>query len=94
MTTQLIIERLIKGGWHHTADQIDGLLEDASKHNVPYSEFLNTLLLHEIEKREASALQKRIQHAKLPFHKTIYEFDSVKKREFQYVIDSKRSVPK
>lgn len=86
MTTQLLIERLIKIGWHHTADQIDGLLEDASKHNVPYSEFLNSLLLHEIEKREASALQKRIQQAKLPFHKTIHEFDFT----FQPSISEKR----
>lgn len=52
MTTQHLIEHFIKVGWHHITDQIENLLIDASKHNMPYSEFLNILLLHEIEKEK------------------------------------------
>jgi DNA replication protein DnaC len=75
MNTELLIERLNSVGWLHTANQLDGLLEDASKNNVPYSEFLNTLLMNEIEQKEAAALEKRITKAKLPFIKTIHDFD-------------------
>ena len=49
MNAQLITERLKKVGLVYIANQLDGILEDASKHNVTYSEFLNTLLQHEIE---------------------------------------------
>lgn len=86
MSTQLLIERLEKLGWHHTANQIHGLLEDASKDNVPYSEFLDTVLLNEIEKRESLALEKRIQKARLPYQKTIHDFDF----SFQPSISEKR----
>lgn len=86
MSTQHLTERLIKVGWQHTADQIEGLLEDASKDNVPYSEFLNTILLNEIEHRESVALEKRLLKAKLPFQKTIHEFEF----DFQPSISEKR----
>ncbi|ARK32443.1 ATP-binding protein [Halalkalibacter krulwichiae] len=86
MTTQLLTERLSQVGWHQTADQIDGLLEDASRDNVPYSEFLNTILLNEIEKRDSVALEKRLLKAKLPFQKTIHDFDF----KFQPSISEKR----
>lgn len=49
MMNELLIERLKKLGWHHTAHQLDSLLEDASRDNVSYSEFLNTIVLQEIE---------------------------------------------
>ncbi|MBV7509802.1 IS21-like element helper ATPase IstB [Bacillus sp. sid0103] len=86
MITQHLTERLIKVGWHHTSDQIEGLLEDASKDNVPYSEFLNTILLNEIEFRESAALEKRVLKAKLPFKKTVHEFDF----DFQPSLSEKR----
>ncbi|WP_323368631.1 hypothetical protein [Radiobacillus deserti] len=52
MNTDLLVEHLQQIGWHYTADQIDGLLEDASKNNVPYSDFLITVLSQEIEQKE------------------------------------------
>lgn len=54
MNAQLITERLKKVGLVYIANQLDGILEDASKHNVTYSEFLNTLLQHEIEHKEGA----------------------------------------
>ena len=75
MNAQLITERLKNVGLVYIANQLDGILEDVSKHNVTYSEFLNTLLQHEIEHKEGAALETRIKKSKLPFHKTIEDFD-------------------
>ncbi|WP_226586064.1 IS21-like element helper ATPase IstB [Halobacillus litoralis] len=86
MTTNLLVERLEEIGWHYTADQIDGLLEDASKNNVPYSDFLITLLSQEIEQKEKAALDKRLKKAKLPYIKSIHDFDF----SFQPSIDERR----
>lgn len=86
MSTELLIDRLKEVGWLDTADQLEGFLEDASKNNVSYSEFLNTILLHEIEQRESIALEKRIRKAKLPFLKTIHDFDFT----FQPSLNEKR----
>lgn len=91
MNAQLITERLKKVGLVYIANQLDGILEDASKHNVTYSEFLNTLLQHEIEHKEGAALETRIKKSKLPFHKTIEDFDfsfqpSVSERRVKEVI--------
>ena len=70
-----LIERLKKLGWHHTANQLDSLLEDASKDNVSYSEFLHTIVLHETEQQDSDQLEKRMKRAKLPYTKTIHDFD-------------------
>lgn len=91
MNAQLLIERLEKVGFHHTANQLDGILEDASKNNVTYSEFLNTLLLQEIEHKERQALESRLKRSKLPFYKTIEDFDfafqpSINERRVKEVI--------
>lgn len=91
MNAQLLTERLKKVGLVYIANQLDGILEDASKHNVTYSEFLNTLLQHEIEHKEGAALESRIKKSKLPFHKTIEDFDfsfqpSVSERRVKEVI--------
>lgn len=86
MNTSLLVERLKKVGWHYTANQLDGLLEDASKNNVTYSAFLYTLLTHEIEQKESVAFQRRMVRAKLPFRKTVHEFDF----SFQPSIQEKR----
>lgn len=75
MSTQLLTERLKKVGFQHTAELLDGILEDASKHNVTYSEFLDTLLLQEIKHQEQIKLEKRMKRSKLPFVKRIEDFD-------------------
>lgn len=86
MNTNLLVERLEQIGWYHTADQIDGLLEDASKNNVPYSDFLITVLSQEIEQKEKAAFDKRVTKAKLPYIKSIHDFDF----SFQPSIDERR----
>lgn len=86
MNTDLLIERLKHVGWLYTADQLDGLLEDASKLNVSYSEFLFTLLSKEIEQKEKAEFGKRLAKSKIPFTKTIHDFDFT----FQPSIDRKR----
>lgn len=75
MNTQLLTERLHRVGFSITAQQIEAILEDASKHNVPYSEFLDTLLKQEIEVMEQKSLDRRIKKAKLPYMKRIQEFN-------------------
>nr|WP_304362726.1 ATP-binding protein [Bacillus toyonensis] len=54
------------------------------------------LLLHGIAKREASALQERIQQAKLPFHKSIHEFgftfqSSISEQQVKEVLRSRKN---
>ncbi|WP_175615890.1 IS21-like element helper ATPase IstB [Piscibacillus halophilus] len=86
MNTDLLIEHLKQLGWSYTADQLDGLLEDASKSNVPYSTFLHTLLTKELESQQQAKLEKRIKKSKIPFIKTVHDFDF----SFQTSIDEKR----
>lgn len=72
----LILEQRLKTlGWQRTALQLDELIETASANNVSYFDFLDTLVKQEWEEREATELAKRIQKAKLPYSKTIHEFD-------------------
>lgn len=68
-------EQLENLGWQTIADQLDDLLENASKNNVSYFDFLHTLVLKESEARQANLLAKRMRSAKLPYTKTIHEFD-------------------
>lgn len=68
-------ERLQQLGWNHTAHLLDDLVESASRDNVSYFEFLDTVVLREWENRQSNELQKRVKRAKLPFTKTIHEFD-------------------
>lgn len=68
-------ERLHQLGWHLTAHQLDDLVENASKHNVSYLDFFHTLVSLEWENRQSGQLAKRVNRAKLPYTKTIHDFD-------------------
>ncbi|OLN21291.1 AAA family ATPase [Domibacillus antri] len=72
---QLLEKRLNTLGWHHTASQLDDVLENASDNNVSYFEFLDMIVSKEWEKREEVSLEKRIRRAKLPYTKTVHDFD-------------------
>ncbi|WP_420976306.1 IS21-like element helper ATPase IstB [Bacillus vallismortis] len=72
---KLLEERLALLGWHYTASRIDDIVENASNNNVSYFDFLDTVVLREWENREAGLLAKRIQRSKLPYTKTIHDFD-------------------
>ena len=71
----LLEERLRALGWQQTAQRLDELVEMASANTVSYFDFLDTLVKQEWEERESQALAKRIQKAKMPYSKTIHEFD-------------------
>lgn len=71
----LLEERLRALGWQQTAQRLDELVESASANNISYFDFLDTLVKQEWEDRESMALAKRIKKAKLPYSKTIHEFD-------------------
>ncbi|WP_394235853.1 IS21-like element helper ATPase IstB [Niallia oryzisoli] len=86
MNNELLTERLLQVGFTITAQQIEAILEDASKDNVPYSEFLDTILKQEIHLLESNALERRINKAKLPYHKRIEDFDF----SFQTSVSEKR----
>src|SRR3954471_10814601 len=68
-------EQLENLGWQETANQLDDLLENASKNNVSYFDFLHTLVLKESEARQANLLSKRMKSARLPYMKIIHDFD-------------------
>lgn len=70
-----IEERLASLGWQHTASQLDDIVENASTNNVSYFDFLHTIVLREWENREAGLVAKRIQRSKLPYTKSIHDFD-------------------
>lgn len=71
----LLEERLHQLNWSHTASQLDDLVENASTHNVSYFDFLHTVVSGEWEHRESAELNRRIHRAKLPYTKTIHDFD-------------------
>jgi hypothetical protein len=59
--------RAVRDSWlAGTANQLDDLLENASKKNVSYFDFLHTLVLGESEARQTNLLSKRMKSAKLP----------------------------
>lgn len=72
---KLLEERLALLGWKYTASQLDDIVENASNNNVSYFDFLDTVVLREWENRESGLLAKRIQRSKLPYTKTIHDFD-------------------
>ncbi|WP_269843872.1 IS21-like element helper ATPase IstB [Domibacillus epiphyticus] len=51
------------------------MVENASNNNVSYFDFLDTVVFREWENREAGLLAKHIQRSKLPYTKTIHDFD-------------------
>ena len=55
--------------------RIEGLLEQASKKEPSYAEFLNELLTFEVDARRTRYLRARLQLAHLPFVKTFDQFD-------------------
>lgn len=55
--------------------RIEGLLEQASKKEPSYAEFLDELLSCEVDARRTRYLRARLQLAQLPFVKTFDQFD-------------------
>lgn len=86
----MLIERLKSAfdelGFIHIPQVYDHLAEEASKGSIPYLEFLDKLLWEEIDAKQQRAIKTNMKLAKLPYVKTIEEFEF----DFQPSVDEKR----
>lgn len=87
-TTQLarIQDNLRTLKLHRTFELIDSRLEDASKNNLSYSDFIDNLLSDEVAAKREKNIAMRTSMARFPFVKTLESFDFA----FQPSIDKKR----
>jgi DNA replication protein DnaC len=69
-----------------THELVESFLEEASKNNQPYSDFLDQLLKQEVVAKKEKNIAMRTCLAKFPFVKTLESFDF----DFQPSIDKKR----
>ena len=88
MSTQLarIQENLKHLKLHKIHGLLDSLLEDASKNNLSYSDFLDQLFSQEVSAKMEKNIAMRTSMAKFPFIKTLESFDF----SFQPSIDKKK----
>ena len=56
-------------------DLLESTLEEASKNNLPYSDFLDNLLSEEVSSKKEKNIAMRTSMAKFPFIKTLESFD-------------------
>jgi DNA replication protein DnaC len=86
-TTQM--ERLqeqLKGlKLHRTAEDLPGLVQEASKHELSYTDFVAELVDREVGAKHERTTQMKTTMARFPFQKTIESFDF----KFQPSIDAK-----
>lgn len=76
----------------HTIDNLDHLLEAAIKEELTCLEFMERVLVGEVNFRNERALATRLRHAQFPYHATLESFDfgfqsSVSKRQVQQLLD-------
>lgn len=87
--TSSSIERLqeqMKGlKLQRVAEELPGLLQEASKRELSYSDFLEELVGRELAAKQERVTQMKTSMARFPFHKTIESFDF----KFQPSIDVK-----
>ena len=88
MSTQLfrIQENLKQLKLYKTYEHLESLLEEASKENLSYSDFLDQMLTQEVAAKKEKNIAMRTALAKFPFIKTLESFDF----SFQPSIDKKR----
>ena len=88
MSTQLfrIQENLKQLKLYKTYEHLESLLEEASKENLSYSDFLDQMLTQEVAAKKEKNIAMRTSWAKFPFIKTLESFDF----SFQPSIDKKR----
>ena len=68
-----------------TADQLPALLQEASKKELPYTDFLEDLLGRELLAKQERTTAMKTSMARFPFHKSLESFDF----KFQPSIDAK-----
>lgn len=62
-------------GLPHAASVLESRLDSAAKKEAPYADFLADLLRIEVVARDEAGRAKRLQHARLPFLRTLESFD-------------------
>ena len=67
-------------------EQLEARLEEASRNNVPYTDFLDQLLCEEVAAKKEKSISMGTSMARFPFVKTVESFDF----GFQPSIDKKR----
>ena len=81
MTAIERIQTMLNGlGLKAVEARLEGILEQASKKEPSYADFLDELLSCEVDARRIRYLRARLQLAHLPFVKTFDQFDSVERR--------------
>jgi DNA replication protein DnaC len=60
--------------------RLESMLEQASKKEPSYADFLDELLSCEVDARRSRYLRARLQLSHLPFVKNFDQFDSVQRR--------------
>ena len=73
-------------GMTQAMDVLDSRLDDAARKQLPYPEMLADLLGVEVSARRERYMTTRTRMAKLPFHRTLEEFDF----SFQPSIDERQ----
>ena len=58
-----------------TAEELPALLEQASKHERSYSDFLEDVMGREVSARHDRHTAMKTSMARFPFHKTLESFD-------------------
>ena len=71
-TMQLTLKSLRLSG---IAESLEVRLEQARESSLGYLEFLQIIFQDEVERRQSSALQRRLKQAAFQEHKAIEEFD-------------------
>jgi DNA replication protein DnaC len=84
--TERLQEAFQQMGWVRIPEILHHYAEDAAKENISYLAFLDKLLQEELRAKQDRYLKTRTRMAKLPYHKTLGQFDFA----FQPSIDEKR----
>ena len=58
-----------------TAEELPGLLQEASRRELPYADFLSDVVARELGAKHERTTQMKTTMARFPFHKTIESFD-------------------
>jgi len=84
--TERLHEAFQQLGWGRIPEILHQHAEEAAKENISYLAFLDKLLQEELEAKHYRNLQTRTKQAKLPYQKTLAEFDFT----FQPSVDERR----
>ncbi|MEH6907543.1 IS21-like element helper ATPase IstB [Neobacillus drentensis] len=74
-TVQVLQEQLRHLRMTETANELPVLLRNAETKSWTYQEFMQEILMFEVNRREEKNVEKRLKLARFPYHKTLDEFN-------------------